>query len=84
MTLDECQTEVRSVRRPQKSLGRVEGGGNYPGRRLAQSPLCPRSRRHHYLSTNREDSWGGGGVLDWIGCGDGAIATCDHNSHAVS
>jgi len=52
MTLVEFETEVREVRRPQKSLGIVGGGGNYPGRGLAQSSVFPRSRRLHYVSTS--------------------------------
>jgi hypothetical protein len=76
MTLVECETEVRSVRRPQQSLGIGGGGGNYPGRRLAQSSLFPRSRRLHYVSTNWEVF---GGVArttaDWIG-----VATRDAQS----
>jgi uridylate kinase len=77
MTLVEYETEVRSVRRPQKSLGIVGGGGNYPGRRLAQNSVFPRSRRLHYVSTN----WGVFGGLattsaDWIG---GGKRRCDND-----
>ena len=61
----------------QKSLGIVGGGGNYPGRRLAQSSPFPRSRRLHYLSTNGEVL---GGVArttaDWIG---GGKRRCDND-----
>jgi hypothetical protein len=46
------------------------GGGNYPGRRLAQSSVFRRSRRLHYVSTNWEVFGGLARTFaDWIGGG---------------
>ena len=77
---------MKSADGVRKSLGIVGGGGNYPRRRFAQSSVFPRSRRLHYVSTNWEVFGVSRGLVRTgsVVASDGAITTCDHNSHAVS